>query len=236
MRRPWKRPWPPVRPCTITLVFSSTKMLIGLGLPVRGVAREGDGGACGVEHGGLELEPIREVGLQDRPPLVGQGAVEADDDRCLDLDPAEGLDDPVGDLGALGDAAEDVDEDGLDRLVEVDDLERGRHHVGRGAAADVEEVGGGAAHLVHDVERAHGETGAVGDDADGAVEADVLEALLPGEQLTLVELLGGLELGPLGVAELGVRIEADLGVEGVHLAIRCEDERVDLGQVAVTLV
>ena len=89
-----------------------------------------------------------------------------------------------------------------------------------GAAADVEEVGGGAADLVDDVERAHGQAGAVGDDADGALEADVLQALLAGQLLALVELLGGLELVPLRVAELGVVVEAHLGVEGVDLARR----------------
>ena len=36
------------------------------------------------------------------------------------------------------------------------------------------------------------------------------------ELLALVELLGGAELVPLGMAEGGVVVEADLGVEGVH--------------------
>ena len=74
--------------------------------------------------------------------------------------------------------------------VVVDDLERAGHDVGVGAAADVEEVGGLAADLVDDVERAHGQPGAVGDDADVAVEADVLQALLVGGLLALVADLG----------------------------------------------
>ena len=119
--------------------------------------------------------------------------------------------------------------------VGVDDLEGGRHHVGVGAAADVEEVGRLAADLVDDVERAHGQAGAVGDDADAALEADVLQALLVGQLLPLVEHLGAAELVPLGMAEGGVVVEADLGVEGVDLALGREDQRVDLGQVAVAL-
>ena len=103
--------------------------------------------------------------------------------------------------------------------VVVDDLERAGHDVGVGAAADVEEVGRRAADLVDDVERAHGQAGAVGDDADRAVEADVLQVLLVGGLLALVAHLGGLVLGPL-VAELGVVVEGDLGVEGVDLARR----------------
>ena len=123
----------------------------------------------------------------------------------------------------------------FDVLVEVDHLERSGHHVGVGAAADVEEVGGGAADLVDDVERRHGEPGAVGDDADRPVEADVLQVLLLGQLLALVEFLGGAERLPLGVAERGVAVEGDLRVERVHLTGRLEDQRVDLGEVAVAL-
>ena len=56
-----------------------------------------------------------------------------------------------------------------------------------------------------------------------------------GQPLALVELLGGPVLVPLRMAERGVVVEAHLGVERVHLAVGREDERVDLGQVAVAL-
>ena len=68
-----------------------------------------------------------------------------------------------------------------------------------------------------------------------AVEADVLQALRPGELLALVELLGRGVLVPLGMAERGVAVEAHLGVERVHTAVGREDQRVDLGEVAVAL-
>ena len=104
--------------------------------------------------------------------------------------------------------------------VVVDDLERAGHDVGVGAAADVEEVGRLAADLVDDVDGAHGQAGAVGDDADGAVEAHVLQALLVGRLLALVAHLGGVVLLVVGVPEGGVAVEGDLGVEGVDLARR----------------
>ena len=91
---------------------------------------------------------------------------------------AERLHDPLGDFLALGDATEDVDEDRSHRRVVVDDLQRVRHHLRVRAAADVEEVRRLAADLVDDVARRHRESGAVCDDADRAVEPDVLEALL----------------------------------------------------------
>ena len=95
-----------------------------------------------------------------------------------DVDPLERGDDAVRDLFTLGDATEDVDEDRLHVRVVVDHLERAGHDLGVGAAADVEEVGRRAADLADDVDGAHREAGAVGDDADEAVEADVLQALV----------------------------------------------------------
>ena len=96
-------------------------------------------------------------------------------------------------------------------------------------------LAGCAAHLADDVDGGHGQAGAVGDDADAAVEADVLQALVVGRRLALVALLGGVVLLVLGVAEHGVAVEGDLGVEGVHPAVGREDERVDLDQVGVAL-
>ena len=94
-------------------------------------------------------------------------------------------DDAVGDRVARGDAAEDVDEHAADLRVAQDDLEAVGHDLCGGAAADVEEVGRlHAAELLagvgDDVERGHDEARAVADDADLAVELDVVEVLLLG--------------------------------------------------------
>ena len=89
-----------------------------------------------------------------------------------------GGDDPLGDLVAAGDATEDVEEDRGHLRVGLDHFQRVDDRLGFGAAAGVEEVGRGAARLGDDVERRHAETGAVGEDADVAVELDVGEALL----------------------------------------------------------
>ena len=53
--------------------------------------------------------------------------------------------------------------------------------------------------------------------------------------LAVVHLGEAAESVPLGVAELGVAVEGDLGVERVHFTGRLEDQRVDLGEVAVAL-
>ena len=141
-----------------------------------------------------------------------------------------GLDDPLGDLVAAGDAAEDVEEDRVDLLVGGDHLERVDDRLGLRAAAGVEEVGGLAAGLGDDVEGRHAEPGAVAEDADVAVELDVGEALLLRHRLLRV--LGRLvgELGELLVAEEGVVVDRHLRVERDDLAVGGDDQRVDLDQ------
>ena len=173
---------------------------------------------------------------QDLATLLGVGAVEADDDRRPQVDAAERLDDALGDLLAAGDAAEDVDEDRSSRFWSKLITSSAAAITSALAPPPMSrKLAARAADLVDDVERAHRQPGAVGDDADRAVEADVLQVVLAGHLLALVELLGGPVLVPLGMAERGVVVEADLGVEGVHAAVGPQDQRVDLGQVAVAL-
>ena len=122
------------------------------------------------------------------------------------------------------------------RRVVEDDVEAVGHHLGRGAAADVEEVRRlDAAVLLagvgDDVERGHDQPGAVADDADLAVELDVVEVLLLG---LLLERVGGLRRrrssALLGLAEVGVVVEGDLAVERDDAAVADLGQRVDLDQ------
>ena len=76
---------------------------------------------------------------------------------------------------AAQDAAEDVDQHGLDVLVGHQDAERVLDLLGVGAAADIEEVGRLAARQLDDVHRRHRQAGAVDHAADVAVEPDVVE-------------------------------------------------------------
>ena len=105
--------------------------------------------------------------------LLDVVAVEAYDERLgrLVAEDLQRADDAVGDLVAGGDAAEDVDEHALDLLVVEDHVEAVGHHLGVGAAADVEEVGRlhAAVRLTgvrDDVEGRHDQPRAVADDAD----------------------------------------------------------------------
>src|SRR6478752_3712587 len=212
-------PSPPVMPWTRILLFSLRKIAMSVS---SSLLRRGElSGAAGrTVHG-----------------------VEADDERVVDgvavrRDQLERLDDAVGDLVAGGDPTEDVDEDALHGRVAEDDLEAVGHDLRRGAATDVQEVRGlHAAEVLtgvgDDVERAHDQTGAVADDADLAVELDVVEALLLRGGLEGVRVRLVLERGVVLVAELGVLVERDLAVEGEHLAARVLHERVDLDERGV---
>ena len=90
-------------------------------------SRELDRGAGRVEHRRLQLQLVGQVGLRGSPGprrrSCRRGGSRSATSMC---DPVERLHDAVGDLFALGDAAEDVDEDRLHLRVVVDDLERVR--------------------------------------------------------------------------------------------------------------
>ena len=173
---------------------------------------------------------VGQVGLgEDRQPLLGVRPVEAHDERHLEVDLLRGGDDALGDLVAAGDAAEDVEEDRAHLLVGDDHGQRVDDRLRLGAAAGIEEVGRRAARLGDDVERRHAEAGAVGEDADVAVELDVGEALLLGHRLLRV--VGRVRgLGQLLVAEDRVAVDRHLGVERDHVAVGGDDQRVDLDQ------
>ena len=116
------------------------------------------------------------VGLREEPAALDVvRAVEAHDERDVGVELGERLDQAARDLVAARDAAEDVEEDRLDLRVGEHHLDGGRDRLGVRAAARVEEVRRLAARLRDDVERAHHEPGAVAEDADVAVELDVLQ-------------------------------------------------------------
>src|SRR5690606_34852425 len=108
------------------------------------------------------------------------GALKARNDRNLHADFLHRGNHAFSDQVAAHDAAEDVDQDGLDLGVGKNELERlGDAFLG-GAAADVEEVRRIAAVQLDDVHGGHGETGAVHHAGNVPVERDVVEAVLMG--------------------------------------------------------
>src|SRR5512145_157746 len=234
--------WPsePVMPWTTTLLFSSRKIAMVTQSSLTG--RE-LGGAVGRTVHRVDHRHQRVVRLvQDAAPLLDVVAVEAYDERLVRLvtEHLERVHDAVGHGVTRGDATEDVHEDALDLRVVQDDVQAVGHHLGRGATTDVEEVRGLHAGVLltgvgDDVEGGHHEARAVADDADLAVELDVVEALLLGLGLEGVGRRLVLELRVVLVAEVGVLVEGHLAVERLEVAVAEADERVDLDERRVLL-
>src|SRR5580704_8941756 len=142
MRAPCLRPSEPVMPWIMTRLWAVRKIATSCSL------RGQFGGPLGravhrphlLDHGYGRL-------FQDAPALGGFVAVEPDHDRAVHLLAATGQhadrgDDPVGHRVTGGDPAEDVHEHAAHARVGQHDLQAVGHHLGRGAAADVEEVRG----------------------------------------------------------------------------------------------
>src|SRR3954468_19847688 len=261
------RPSEPVMPWTMTLLFSLRKIdilvsCLGKDLPAphRSHARGGDPAGRpkgsvllgGGEFGGPARGAVhrvhqghqRVVGLgEDSPALLDVVAVEPDDQRLgrLVTEQLQRMHDAVGDGVTGGDPAEDVDEHALHGRVGEDDLQAVGHDLGRGTAADVEEVG--RAHPAEllprvrdDVQGAHDQAGALADDPDLALELHVVEVLLLGAGLERVARGGVLERDLVLVPEGGVVVEGHLGVEGQHGAVGRLGQRVHLDEGGVLLV
>src|SRR5215204_2536444 len=171
----WKAPSLPVMPWTRSRVPSSTSIAIALPSPVSSELYRPAG--C-FEHRLLGDHVLRRVLGEDPASLFGVRTVEPDDDRECDPCPLYGRKQPPRHLVAAGYAAEDVEEHAPDLFVGGDDIEGGRDLLGVGPAADVAEVRRLASGLGDDVERAHHEPCAVAEDADVAVELDVLQTNL----------------------------------------------------------
>ncbi len=89
--------------------------------------------------------------------------------------------------------------------------------------------------MLDDVHRAHGQPGAIDEAGDVAVEGDVAEGVFRGFNLLGVLLIQVAEGDDLGMAEKGVVIEGDLGVQRQHLVRRGGDERIDLDHRGIGL-
>src|SRR5215469_7372679 len=203
MRAPCLRPSPPVMPCTMIRLSAFRKMAMSCsvhgcaaegGRPPRTprCATEGVGGQLGgaprrVVHGRDLLDDGQRRLRQDRSALGRLVTVEPHDNRVADLlatlgKQAHGGDDAVGDGIARRDAAEHVDQDAADTRVGQHDVQAVRHHLRRGAAADVEEVRRPDAAefrsgVCHHVQCRHHQAGPVADDPDRAVQLHVVEVL-----------------------------------------------------------
>src|ERR1700761_9076288 len=239
MRAPCLRPSDPVMPWIMTRLWAVRKMATLCSLRAAGQF----GGAAGRSvHGGHLLDHADVRFGEDAPSLDGVVPVQPDHDRPVHLVAAflehgDGRDDAVGHRVAGGDAAEDVHEHAAHARVGQHDLQAVGHDLGRCAAADVEEVGWPdaaerLARVGHHVQGGHDQAGPVADDADLAVQLDVVEMLLDGPGLDRVGVAGIGEPGVL-LAERGVVVQRHLAVDREDLAVVGESHRVDLDQRGV---
>src|SRR5579885_726464 len=161
--RVWSWPVAPVIPWVTTRVSLLTRILIASApLPDRF-----DHPPRGVGH--VAGGDYRQSGvLQNLLALLDVGAFHAHHQRHLEIDLLGCLDHALGQHVAAHDAAEDVDQHGLDAAVGEQDAEGRRHLLGVGAAADVEKVGRLGPVILDDVHGRHRERCAVDHAADVA--------------------------------------------------------------------
>src|SRR6266581_8584272 len=216
----WKVPLSPVKPWTMTRVFSSSRMLMRASLSWRSQSspavpplRNGEGvRGRGPPRRHDLLGGFREcMGRENRQAALGEdapalrhvGACESHDQRDRDLHLAHGLNDALRHPVAAVDPREHVHEDGAHLLVGEHQAERGRDAIGARAPTDVQEVGGLTAGVLDHVHGGHGEPGAVDDAADVPVQRHVVEPVLGGFHLAGIFLGVVAQLGDVAPPEHG---------------------------------
>src|ERR671911_2582585 len=163
---------------------------------------------------------------EDPASLFGVRTVEPDDDGEGETRALYGRQQPPRHLVAAGYAAEDVEEHAPDLFVGSDDIEGGRDLLSVGPAADVAEVGRFAAGLGDDVERAHHQSRPVAEDADVAVELDVLQPDLLRPFLLRVCGLDVVQPGYVFVPVKAGVVHSYLRVERQDAPFTCNYERI----------
>jgi hypothetical protein len=167
--------------------------------------------------------------------LLHVGSLQSRNDGCLEVHLLNDLDQTLCNSITSHDTTEDVDEDGSDLGVACDEVESLANSLGCGTASNVQEVGGRTAVQLDNVHGGHGETGTVDEAANVSVELDEVESDLGGLDLIGV-LLGKISpLENLLLAEVGVVVEAELGVHGEDLVVGGLGEGVDLDLGSVLL-
>lgn len=163
------------------------------------------------------------------------GALQTSNDRDLEVQRLDGVDKTVSDGITTHNTAENVDKDGRNLGVAGNQLESLLNGRGGSTTADIQEVGGLAAVELDNVHGGHGKTGTVDEAADIAIELDEVQAGLGGTDLISV-LLGLIaHLKDVLLPEVGVVVEAELGVHAHNLVVRGLGQRVDLDLGGVLL-
>src|SRR5574343_254038 len=223
----WNWPVLPVMPWVMMRVFLLIRMDIRGSL----LDRFDDLGG-GFSHG-IGRDDGQTGILQDLLADLFVGALHADDQRHGQVGFLGRRDDTGSDGVATHDAAEDVDQDALDLRVLEHDLEGFGNLLGRGAAADVQEVGRLGAEQLDGIHGGHGQAGTVHQTADVAVERDVGEVELGGFDFVGVFFVQVAHGDDLVLAVQGIGVEVELGVERLDGAVAFVDQRVDFSQRGV---
>ncbi|TPV97883.1 MAG: hypothetical protein USCAAHI_02684 [Beijerinckiaceae bacterium] len=145
------------------------------------------------------------------------------------------LDDALGDPIAAINAGEHIDQNGLDAAVGQDQAKRRGNALRRGAAAEIEKIGGAAARIFDRVHGCHGEPGTIDNAADIAVEANIVEVMLGGLDLARVLLRMVAHVGDATAPEQRIVVERHLGIESEDPVVLGHDERIDLDHGGVEI-
>ncbi len=156
--------------------------------------------------------------------------------RHFDAQLPGGIHHPLGQHITTHDTAENIDQHALDALIGEQDAE------GVGdlrlicAAADIEEVSRLAAINFDDVHGRHRQAGAIHHTCDVTAEGNIRQIELARLHFARILFIGIAQSEDIFLAKEGVAVEVHFCIEGQHLSLLGENQRIDLSQRCVALV
>lgn len=166
---------------------------------------------------------------------VDVGALQTGNDGDLQVEGLDSLDETGGNVVAADDTTKDVDKDSSDLGVRGDELKGLLDSLRGGTTTNIKEVGGLAAVQLDNVHGGHGQTGTVDKAANVAIELDKVQAALGSADLIRVLLGGVAPFKDLLLAEIGIVVEAKLGIHAQNLVVARLGQRVDLNLGGILL-
>merc|ERR1719357_2363761 len=160
--------------------------------------------------------------------IVNIRPLQPHDQRDLKFNALAGVDDAIGDRGAVHDAAKHIHQDGFHPLVFSDDSESLPHLIFLDIATHIKEVGRLATIELDNVHGCHGQPSTIHQASNVTIQLHIVEVVTGGINLPWVQLRGVLHVKDGLLPERGVVIKAKLGISGVHLPLGCLCQWVDL--------
>jgi len=161
--------------------------------------------------------------IQELLSLLGVGSAKSANQSLFKTDYLGGLDDTLCQFVAFQNASENVDQQGFDFRMLVQNLESGSNLVHAGSSSDIQEIGGLASVLLNNVHSSHSQSRTIHHAANISIQGHIIKSGIYSNLLVRVDFFGSqtalLHGHQFGLPEFGVIVHIEFAVDAVKLIL-----------------